>query len=214
MGRQRRGVDVNEPKVTGSVSHGTLRDQDLYPVFFNLYEELFGTSAEAPAFPRPDQIEWGNVDGFDLVSDLMDKVDNRLAEEHPGWRLSNTEGDGSDFGVWKIPYSEQDGYLTEDELRAKVLEEARRSDTNEEARSLVEQCEHLFRRWFDRGDGVAVYENQDLGHPDVGQKQFASFGSAMAQLEVEIPPERLPDIGDAINWRFILVGWHRPDPEA
>ena len=50
-------------------------------------------------------------------------------------------------------------------------------------------------RWLDRGDGCAVYENQDLGHPERGHRKFASFGSPEAQLEVDYPPEQLPDIG-------------------
>jgi hypothetical protein len=62
------------------------------------------------------------------------------------------------------------------------------------------------QRWLDRGDGVAVYENKDLGHPDLGHRKFASYGSPAAQLEAEEAPERLPDIGGQINWRYALVG--------
>lgn len=65
------------------------------------------------------------------------------------------------------------------------------------------------QRWFDRGDGVAVYENHDLGHPELGHRKFLSYGSADAQLETDEPPERLPDIGGAINWRYQLVGVYR-----
>lgn len=65
--------------------------------------------------------------------------------------------------------------------------------------------------WLERGDGVAVYENHDLGHPQLGHKQFVSFGSEKAMLEVEEPPQRLPDIGNAINWRYQLVGTYRGD---
>ena len=60
-------------------------------------------------------------------------------------------------------------------------------------------------RWLDRGDGCAVYENQDFGHPDLGHRKFASYGSPRAQLEVEEPPLQLPDIGGQINWRYQLV---------
>jgi hypothetical protein len=64
-------------------------------------------------------------------------------------------------------------------------------------------------RWFERGDGVAVYENVDLGHSELGQRKYVSFGSETAQLETDDPPERLPDIGNAINWRYRLVGSYR-----
>jgi hypothetical protein len=60
-------------------------------------------------------------------------------------------------------------------------------------------------RWLQRGDGVAIYENHDLSHPDLGQCQIVSFGSPAAQLETDVPPEILPDIGSAINWRYVLV---------
>ena len=67
-------------------------------------------------------------------------------------------------------------------------------------------------KWLHRGDGIAVYENAELGHPEGGHKQFVSFGSSAAQLEVDEPPARLPDIGSKINWRYRLVGTHRGVP--
>lgn len=76
-----------------------------------------------------------------------------------------------------------------------------------------------------RGDGVAVYENVDLGHPEIGQWQIASYGGPDAQLETRedygqsaeelSTPDyfthgedtlrtTLPDIGGRINWRYTL----------
>lgn len=63
----------------------------------------------------------------------------------------------------------------------------------------------LIERWLERGDGAAVYENHDLGHPEVGEPQITSFGSQAAQLETDEPPQRMPDIGGRINWRYQLV---------
>lgn len=63
--------------------------------------------------------------------------------------------------------------------------------------------------WMKRGDGAAIYENQDLGHPDLGSCKIVSYGSPRAQLETPEPPTRLPDIGGAINWRYTLVATHR-----
>jgi hypothetical protein len=66
--------------------------------------------------------------------------------------------------------------------------------------------------WLARGDGAAFYVNQDLGHPHLGEYQIVSWGSPVAQLEVleaDDLPERLPDIGGRINWRFTLVGAYR-----
>ena len=67
----------------------------------------------------------------------------------------------------------------------------------------------VVNRWLQRGDGIAVYENHDLGHPELGHRQFVSFGSPAAQLETDTPPEGLPDIGGRINWRYRLVGVYR-----
>lgn len=64
-------------------------------------------------------------------------------------------------------------------------------------------------RWLERDDGIAVYENHDMGHADLGEKQFTSYGSPQAQLEVPEPPERLPDIGGRINWRYTLIGTYK-----
>lgn len=66
--------------------------------------------------------------------------------------------------------------------------------------------------WLARGDGIAVYENQELGNPDLGHRKFVSFGSPAAQLETANPPERLPDIGNTINWRYRLVGCYIGNP--
>jgi hypothetical protein len=62
------------------------------------------------------------------------------------------------------------------------------------------------QKWLDRGDGATVYENQDLGHLQLGDKKIMSYGSPAAQLEGTEPPERLPDIGSQINWRYRLIG--------
>lgn len=79
----------------------------------------------------------------------------------------------------------------------------------------------LFDRAQERGDGVAIYENHDLGHPEVGERQYVSFGSSSAQLETASEwhdalgltqygltgylPKTLPDIGGRLNWRYQLV---------
>jgi hypothetical protein len=70
----------------------------------------------------------------------------------------------------------------------------------------------VVNRWLARGDGVAVYKNVDLGHPEIGHEQFVSFGSPEAQLETNDPPQRLPDIGNQINWRYSLQGTYRGEP--
>lgn len=90
----------------------------------------------------------------------------------------------------------------------------------------------LYDRATSRGDGVAVYENHDLGHPELGQRQYVSFGGPEAQLETAgdtwtqgphlglaqfgltgYLPKTLPDIGGRINWRYQLVAIVLPGRE-
>ncbi|MFE6739850.1 hypothetical protein [Streptomyces tubercidicus] len=66
--------------------------------------------------------------------------------------------------------------------------------------------------WLQRGDGIAVYENQDLGHREQGDKRFVSFGSAAAHLETDAPPKQLPDTRNSINWRYVLIGTYKGAP--
>lgn len=63
-------------------------------------------------------------------------------------------------------------------------------------------------QWLEDGKGLAVYENHDLGHPELGHRRFFSFGAPDAQF-LEEPPSRLPDFPTEINWRYVLVGTYR-----
>jgi hypothetical protein len=80
--------------------------------------------------------------------------------------------------------------------------------TEEALFQMLDTSHHAtIKRWLDRGDGVAVYENQDLGSPRLGHQQFMSYGSPAAQIETAEPPERCPDmVGRAPNWAYLLVG--------
>ena len=55
-----------------------------------------------------------------------------------------------------------------------------------------------------------MYENAEIGHPNSGHLKALSFGSPQAQLEVDSPPERMPDVGRDINWRYMLKATCRP----
>ena len=74
---------------------------------------------------------------------------------------------------------------------------------------LLNSATETIERWLARGDGVAVYRNHELGHPNLGHVQIVSYGSAAAQLETDSPPTTLPDIGPQINWRYQLEGVYR-----
>lgn len=93
--------------------------------------------------------------------------------------------------------------------RARLLQAVTETmGTGKDAARLVEQSMTLMDRWVSRGDGVAVYENHDLSSRHLGDRQYVSYGSPAAQLEVTEPPSTMPDIGSAINWRYQLVAVH------
>jgi hypothetical protein len=96
----------------GTVSHATLRPEDLIPAFSSKLRELAGENFENCA----DDDDRANVlallsfaEDFslgtltveqvgDLTNDLLDALD-RFAPE--GWYFGTLEGDGADFGFWR-----------------------------------------------------------------------------------------------------------------
>lgn len=77
--------------------------------------------------------------------------------------------------------------------------------TEQELFEMLDSEHHAtVRGWLERGDGVAVYENVALDSAGLGHRQFVSFGSPAAQLEMAEPPVRMPDIGGSINWKYQL----------
>lgn len=92
-------------------------------------------------------------------------------------------------------------------------------DQEVEKQDYLQAVRELGQRAILRGDGLAIYVNHDLGHPDVGQWQIVSYGSEASQLETrtvieptthfyvhgdDTLPTTLPDIGGRINWRYQL----------
>ena len=93
--------------ITGSISHGTMREEDLIPVFLDALKELSPARAERlrdeyadtlahlEAFLEPhnvDEVSW-------LMHDLFDSLD---ANSPDGYYFGASEGDGSDYGFWEV----------------------------------------------------------------------------------------------------------------
>lgn len=93
---------------------------------------------------------------------------------------------------------------TENYSPEKLLELARESSYGDE--EWLSAAVETFNRQLGRGDKIAVYENHDLGHPEMGHRKYVSYGSPAAYLEVDEPPQRLPDTPQEINWRYALIG--------
>jgi hypothetical protein len=63
----------------------------------------------------------------------------------------------------------------------------------------------VLERALQRGDGIALYRNEALGHPEGGHWICASFGSPQAQLETDDPPVTFPELnGYPPMWRYQL----------
>jgi len=62
-------------------------------------------------------------------------------------------------------------------------------------------------RWFtdpDPGDWVGVFENQDMGHPDLGMK-FGMLYGADQDDKATIMKTHAPDTTFGLGWRYLLV---------
>ena len=87
-----------------SVSHGTMRFQDLIPAFIEVIRdtpEYVQMMNIVPAHAaKDDTAEWWHSDeaAFHLT-DLIDTLDNYAPE---GYYFGTHPGDGSDYGYWKL----------------------------------------------------------------------------------------------------------------
>jgi hypothetical protein len=95
---------VTDFQFAGSVSHGTLRVEDLIPTFLDTIEALNPELATAIREDHADTIEhlvtWLEPDPDDLgfLMEILHDTLNRLAPA--GYVFSAHEGDGADFGFW------------------------------------------------------------------------------------------------------------------
>jgi len=98
------------PIEPGTISHGTLRMQDLIPAFLDVlrihnpeaYQQIVIPGAGFSSFPshaREDEGDewWDSDDAVWLLGELFDSL-NELAPE--GHYFGANPGDGSDFGFW------------------------------------------------------------------------------------------------------------------
>jgi hypothetical protein len=87
-----------------SVIHGTLRNQDLIPAFLEAVLQL------DPDTPIPEELREVPQDNDDhewwyteTAYWVLEHLDNKLNDHAPdGYYFGAHEGDGSDFGFWRI----------------------------------------------------------------------------------------------------------------
>ena len=94
-----------------SISHGTLRTQDLIPAFLDAVEEYAPAHYQAlmaapfPFIPAYVQDEgdgsewWDSEEANDKLNELFDILNDHAPE---GCYFGAHPGDGSDFGFWEI----------------------------------------------------------------------------------------------------------------
>ena len=88
----------------GSISHGTLRTEDLLPDFLHVLRKLGGTLSRADANKVRrilDREEWSNEERYWCDELLHEELFNKLGCFAPDYcYFGATEGDGADFGFW------------------------------------------------------------------------------------------------------------------
>lgn len=66
---------------------------------------------------------------------------------------------------------------------------------------------------FEDGDWIGGFENQELGHPDLGQRVVMVFGPEDWNTAI-IGKTTKPDTQQLIGWRYVLGGKFRDPDEA
>ena len=87
----------------GTVIHGTLREEDLFEAFFDVYVQLPGATPGRALLYLKDWEPEDHAYRPDVLQELADEL-NALAPE--GLYFGANEGDASDFGFW--PVEEED----------------------------------------------------------------------------------------------------------
>jgi len=100
---------MTTPAITGTISHGTLRPEDLIPAFHSALIALGGRLPES-AWESMERFDDGTIPqtGEDLadfhewlLDDLYGSINSVLPE---GWYFGAIEGDGSDFGIFEVDH--------------------------------------------------------------------------------------------------------------
>ena len=98
-------------EIFGTVSHGTMRPQDLIPAFLDALAEVWPDAYEgymaAPFPPIPAYVTdegdssewWDSEDAAFLLEALFDQLDEAAPADH---YFGAHPSDGSDYGFWLI----------------------------------------------------------------------------------------------------------------
>ena len=90
-----------------SVSHGTMRSEDLIPAFLDVLKQYAPDNYDAYVKANPEVLDLDGMDDETLswvVEELFDELD-KIAPE--GTYFGAHPGDGSDYGFWSVEESKQ-----------------------------------------------------------------------------------------------------------
>ena len=97
----------------GTIIHGTLRNEDVIPALLRYLENMpkllvsvhQGTLVTIQDEVRSIEIreDWDSEYATDVSMGLFDAINQHLPE---GFYCGSTEGDGSDFGIWRLDTEE------------------------------------------------------------------------------------------------------------
>lgn len=98
-------------EIIGTVSHGTMRPQDLIPCFLDVLSDVWPEAYDgymvAAFSPIPAYVQdegddsewWASDDASYLLESLFDQLDEASPD---GFYFGAHPGDGSDYGFWPI----------------------------------------------------------------------------------------------------------------
>ncbi len=85
----------------GSISHGTMRSEDLVPRFIAAWHSVSPEDATNYAEAHADALDGTAEDAEEVLDDMLESLFNVLNEYTlPYTYFGSNDGDGSDYGVW------------------------------------------------------------------------------------------------------------------
>lgn len=135
-------------RYAGTVSHGTMQEQDLISAFFPVLSDL---APEASARLAPDSVlvmaalhmgEPSLIDVGEFMAELFDAMDSAAPD---GYRFGAHEGDGSDYGYWEVEVEDCIEDNGDDTCKGPVLFRESLSGTG----TPIARCDHHWSKRLD-----------------------------------------------------------------
>lgn len=140
-----------------SVSHGTMRYQDLIPAFMDVLRdtpEYVQLMDQPPSYAQENKSSewWESEDAVWLFTGLLETLEQYAPE---GYTFGTHPGDGSDYGYWKVDSSEDDSDTLESILKDTDRSERFASIVLDEIQNDEEQLHHI------GSNIITAYQNGD-----------------------------------------------------